>query len=55
VDLKMCNNCGKCREACPFGLMVEDPVMHVSKKCIACGQCTKACPMGVLEIATPES
>ena len=49
----MCNNCGKCREACPFGVMVEDTDISATKKCLACGECVKACPMGVLSLFKP--
>ncbi len=54
VDLRMCTNCGKCRDVCPFSVIIESP-KHVSMKCLACGKCVKACPMGVLSIKTPEA
>ena len=44
-----CIQCGKCAEACPFGLVVENEGAATTK-CIACGICAKACPMEVLEI-----
>ena len=50
VNKKLCTGCGKCAEACPFGLMVKDEEAPTASKCIACGICAKACPMNVLEI-----
>lgn len=44
-----CPQCGKCAEACPFGLIVKTEGNPASK-CIACGICAKACPMDVLEV-----
>ena len=44
-----CTGCGKCAEACPFGLIVKTEGNPASK-CIACGICAKACPMDVLEV-----
>ena len=45
-----CVQCGKCKEVCPFGVLVKVPEAPTSSKCIACGICVKACPMEVLEI-----
>ena len=50
VNKKLCTGCGKCVEACPFGLAVKAEDSPVSSKCIACGICAKACPMDVLEV-----
>ena len=46
----VCVQCGKCAEACPFGLIVKDENTPYSSKCTACGICVKACPMELLEI-----
>ena len=46
----VCPQCGKCAEACPFGLMVKAEDADTASKCIACGICAKACPMDILEI-----
>lgn len=46
----VCVQCGKCAEACPFGLIVKDEAAPYSSKCTACGICVKACPMELLEI-----
>ena len=50
VNKKKCTGCGKCVEACPFGVMVKAEDSPVSSKCIACGICAKACPADVLEV-----
>ena len=49
INKKKCTGCGKCREACPFHVMVD--AGSVTSKCIACGLCAKACPMDVLAVA----
>ena len=46
----VCPQCGKCAEACPFGVMVKVEDAPTASKCIACGICAKACPMDVLEV-----
>ncbi|MCR5761373.1 MAG: selenium-dependent xanthine dehydrogenase [Sphaerochaetaceae bacterium] len=48
VDIKMCNGCGDCKDACPLDLIVINN--GTATKCIACGKCVKACPTGVLRI-----
>ena len=50
INKKKCTGCGKCVEACPFGVMVKAEETPTSSKCIACGICVKACPADVLEI-----
>ncbi|MFR4993166.1 MAG: 4Fe-4S dicluster domain-containing protein [Oscillospiraceae bacterium] len=46
---KLCVGCGKCVEACPFGVMLQVAGAPAASKCIACGICgmSKACPMEV--------
>ena len=50
VNKKLCTGCGKCVEACPFGVMVKAETSEFASKCIACGICAKACPMELLEV-----
>ena len=50
VKPMVCVQCGKCVEACPFGVMVKAEDKPNASKCIACGICAKACPMDVLEV-----
>ena len=49
INKKLCTQCGKCAEVCPFHVLVKMPEQPASK-CIACGICVKACPMEILEI-----
>jgi len=46
----VCVQCGKCAEACPFGVLVKSEDKDVPSKCIACGICVDACPQNVLAI-----
>jgi carbon-monoxide dehydrogenase iron sulfur subunit len=56
VDAALCNGCGACIEACPFGAMVLDSRvretgLRVAVKCDTCeGQpaCVASCPSGAL-------
>ena len=50
INKKLCVGCGKCKDACPFGVIAFTEGMETASKCIACGICVKACPMEVLEI-----
>ncbi len=58
IDKGKCNGCERCREACPYGMIVFDEVEGRASKCDFCGghpQCVKACPMNALGIASFES
>ena len=50
INKKLCVGCGKCKDICPFHVLVKTDDSPVASKCIACGICVKACPMEVLEI-----
>ena len=50
INKKLCVGCGKCKDACPFGVLVKVEEAPNASKCIACGICAKACPMEILEV-----
>jgi ferredoxin len=50
LDKKLCVNCGKCIEACPFNVLVKAKERDTPSKCIACGICVKNCPMDILYV-----
>ena len=50
INKKLCVGCGKCKDICPFHVLVKADDAPAASKCIACGICVKACPMEVLEI-----
>lgn len=48
-----CSACGKCREACPEGILSPDakgrPVVAFQRgECTFCGACAEACPTGAI-------
>lgn len=51
VDKDLCDGCGLCTAACPWGLPTVDPATKVATKCTNCGACVPACPTGALTIA----
>ena len=50
INKKLCVGCCKCKDICPFHVLVKAEDSPVASKCIACGICVKACPMEILEI-----
>jgi len=47
----VCNQCGKCAEACEYGAITQNKkgVYMINKKtCTQCFKCVDACPFGVL-------
>ncbi|NIM94788.1 MAG: 4Fe-4S ferredoxin [Anaerolineales bacterium] len=49
---ELCQGCGHCTEACPFGaLSLNGTVAKVDKSiCMGCGVCVSACDMGALSL-----
>ena len=43
-QVKLCINCGKCRNACPYGVANWAPDLWRSPDCRRCGACASACP-----------
>lgn len=52
VDEEKCTGCRSCVGACPFGIIIMDPVTHKALKCDLCGgedpACVSICPSSVL-------
>ena len=52
VDEALCNACGSCVEACPFGVLALDDKLVVNwEKCMGCGVCSSQCPSGAIALA----
>jgi Fe-S-cluster-containing hydrogenase component 2 len=51
-DVKICNQCGECAEACPTGAIhrVKGTWRIDMKKCDGCLACVSACPEGVMMV-----
>jgi len=58
VDETMCDECGRCVEACPFDAIWMDPVTGRAIKCDLCGGatwCVVACPADALTVRGRET
>ena len=55
INKKLCVGCGKCKDACPFGVLVKVEEAPNASKCIACGICAKACPMDAIQMAVDDA
>lgn len=55
VDVKKCNGCGKCGDACPKGPKIwkieDDKAIVIDVDyCINCGSCAAMCPEDAIKI-----
>lgn len=50
IDWRRCNECGRCREACPAGFIVKAAGWSyaIEAGCTGCGLCLKACPLNAI-------
>jgi ferredoxin len=57
VDGELCDQCGKCADACPFdAVMTEGRTMvYDAEKCMGCGVCVTLCPTGARKLVRDES
>jgi Pyruvate/2-oxoacid:ferredoxin oxidoreductase delta subunit len=51
VDADLCNACGECGTACPFGAVAVDGQATVDwERCFGCGVCEGRCPIGAIAL-----
>lgn len=57
IDNNLCNNCGKCKEACRFGAIKEKNGLFkvIPYFCEGCGACKIACPQGAIRLESVEN
>lgn len=52
IDRALCDLCGKCAEACPFGAVaLGGGRVEIGGTCRVCRLCIKACPRGAISLA----
>jgi heterodisulfide reductase subunit A-like polyferredoxin len=52
TDRDLCNGCGACEDACPFGALSIEGDENVLDwgKCMGCGVCAEKCPNGAMSL-----
>ncbi len=56
----VCTGCRSCAQACPFGVIEDGLVRHISQKCSLCGdreagpRCVSACSSGALKFLSED-
>ncbi len=58
VDEELCNQCGRCVDACPVPCFIfneeETRVMVTNKEgCLVCRNCEEECPKKCIEVNSP--
>jgi len=55
VQEELCNHCGICVKACPFGaIQIINQVAVIGEECTLCGACTQVCKSCAIEIERKE-
>jgi len=54
VNNRLCDGCGDCVRACPYGAIRIHPDTNKAFKCIQCGECVEWCPVEAIWITTEE-
>ena len=52
IDEDLCNQCGTCSDACPFGMIfIIDGLPRIAPSdCMGCGVCVSKCPSGAITL-----
>ena len=51
VDSDLCTQCGICREECPVGAVILDPLPRFERNCFDCFNCVRLCPEDAIKPA----
>lgn len=55
ADTSLCDGCGACERACPFGAVRINGTAAVKwERCMGCGVCTRQCPNAALSLVRDE-
>jgi NAD-dependent dihydropyrimidine dehydrogenase PreA subunit len=64
IDASACTGCGKCREACPYGVIFMNPELGIAQKCTGCAhrvdqgllpRCVDVCPHEAIAFGEADS